>query len=197
MQLEEMKTLWGEMSIEIEKQKKLTDSLIIRMTQADYRNKINKILIPEAISALVSFAGILFILINFQKLNTWYLLVCGLIVVLILSLLPILSIKAVWKIRSINISDNNYKQSLMEYSKGKMQFVFIQKLSFYMGAILMLVILPVMGKLISRMDFFKETSLWLSYAIAFPFFYWFAKWVFSCYIKSTVDAENILKELKD
>jgi hypothetical protein len=197
MELEEMKALWGEMSIEIEKQKKLTDSLIIRMTQADYRNKINKILIPEAISALVSFAAILFILINFQKLNTWYLLVCGLIAVLILSLLPILSIKAIYKIRSINILNNNYKQSLMEYSKGKMQFVFIQKLSFYMGAILMLVILPVMGKLISRMDFFKETSLWLSYAIAFPFFYWFAKWVFNCYIKSTVDAENILKELKD
>lgn len=197
MELEEMKALWGEMSIEIEKQKKLTDSLIIRMTQADYRNKINKILIPEAISALVSFAGILFILINFQKLNTWYLLVCGLIAVLILSLLPILSIKAIYKIRSINILNNNYKQSLMEYSKGKMQFVFIQKLSFYMGAILMLVILPVMGKLISRMDFFKETTLWLSYAIAFPFFYWFAKWVFNCYIKSTVDAENILKELKN
>ena len=33
MELEEMKTLWGEMSMEIEKQKKLTDSLIIKMTQ--------------------------------------------------------------------------------------------------------------------------------------------------------------------
>src|SRR5450432_1999534 len=126
MELEEMKTLWGEMSIEIEKQKKLTDALIIKMTQADYRNKISKILIPEAIGALVCFAGVLYILINFQKLNTWYLSVCGVISVLILLLLPILSIKAIYNIRTINISGNNYKQSLLEYSKSKIQFVFVQ-----------------------------------------------------------------------
>ena len=197
MELEEMKTLWGEMSIELGKQKKLTDSLIIKMTQADYRNKISKILIPEAIGALVCFAGILFVLINFQKLNTWYLLICGIISVLILLLLPLLSLKAVCKIRSLNILDNNYKQSLLEYSKGKIQFVFVQKLSFYLGSILMLVILPVMGQLIGGMDFFTETRLWIWYTIGFPFFYWFAKWVFKSYTKLTDDAENILKELKD
>ena len=123
------------------------------MTRQNTGNKISKILIPEAIGALGCFAAILFILINFQKLNTWYLLVCGIISVLILFLLPLLSIKAICKIRSLNISDNNYKQSLLEYSKGKIQFVFVQKLSFYLGAILMLVILPVMGQLIGGMDF--------------------------------------------
>ena len=197
MELEEMKTLWGEMSIEIEKQKKLTDSLIIKMTQTKYRNKINKILISETIGALVCLTGILFILINFQKLNNMYLLVCGIISALILFLLPIISIKAIRSIRSINISDNNYKQSLLEYSKGRIQFVFVQKLSFYLGSILMLVILPVMGQLIGGMDFFTETKLWIWYAIGFPFFYLFAKWVFKSYNKLTADAENILKELKD
>ncbi|MDB5136406.1 MAG: hypothetical protein JWP37_3009 [Mucilaginibacter sp.] len=195
MELEKMKTLWEEMSIEIDKQKKLTDSLIIKMTQTNYRNKVNKILIPEAIGALVCFAGIMFIVINFQKLNTWYLLVCGIVAALILFILPILSIKAIRYMRSINISANNYKQSLLEYSKGKLQFVFVQKLSFYLGAILMLVVLPVMGRIIGGMDFFRETRIWYWYAIGFPFFYWFAKWVFKSYDKSTTDAENILKEL--
>src|SRR5450432_1125248 len=98
MQLEEMKSLWSEMSMELEKQKKLTGSLIVKMTQADYRNKINRILIPEAIGSLICFAEILFILIKFQKLDTWYLLVCGVISVLILFLMPVLSIKAIRKI---------------------------------------------------------------------------------------------------
>jgi hypothetical protein len=196
MELEEMKSLWGEMSMEIEKQKKLTDSLIIKMTQADYRNKISKILIPEAIASPVCFAAAVFIFINLQKLNNWYLLVCGISAVLILVLLPILSIKAICKIRSLNISDNNYKQSLLDYSKGKMQFVFVQKLSFYLGAILMLVILPVMGKFIGGKDFFIETRLWMWYAGGFPFFYIFSKWVFKSYIKITEDAESILKELE-
>jgi hypothetical protein len=196
MELEEMKALWSEMSVEIEKQKKLTDSLIIKMTKADYRNKINKILIPEAISAVVCFAAILFILINFQKLTLWYLLVCGIVSVLILFILPVLSIKAIRKIHSLNILDNTYKQSLLEYSKGKIQFVFVQKLSFYLGPILMLTILPVMGQLIGGKDFFKKIEVWYLYAIIFPFFYYFARWVFKSYNKITADAENILKELE-
>jgi ABC-type transport system involved in cytochrome bd biosynthesis fused ATPase/permease subunit len=195
MELEEMKTLWEEMSVEVEKQKKLTDSLIIKMTRADYRNQLNKIMLPEAIGALVCFAGTVFILINLQKLNTWYLLACGVISALILVLLPVLSIKAIRKMRSVNISDNSYKQSLLEYTNGKIQFVFVQKLSFCLGAILMIVILPLMGQLIGGKDFFVTTRLWYLYAIAFPFFYWFAKSVFKSYNKTSANAENILKEL--
>ena len=197
MEFEEMKSLWGEMSGKIEQQKKLTDSLIIKMTEVNYRHKLHKIMIPEAIGALVCFAGAFFIAISFQQLNNWYLVVCGVTSILILLLLPILSIKAIRKLRSSNILNNNYKQSLLEYSKGKIQFVFVQKLSFYLGAMLMLAILPVMGKLISEVDFFKAANVWYWYAIGFPFFLWFAKWVAKNYTKTTDDAENILKELQD
>lgn len=196
MELEEMKKLWGEMSSEIEKQKKLTDSLITQMIQGNYKNKINKILIPEAIGALVCFAAMLFILIYFQKLNTWYLLLCGIVSVIIIALLPFLSIRAIRKIRSINISANNYKESLMEYSQGKRHFVLSRKLSFYLGSILLLTILPVMGQLIGGVDFFTATRLWYWYVIGFPFYYWFATWVFKFYNKTASDAENILKELE-
>src|SRR6266404_2729043 len=99
--------------------------------------------------------------------------------------------------QSGHILDNDYKQSLLEYSKSKIQLVFVQKLSFCLGAVLMLAILPVMGQLIGGIDFFKETSLWLWYAIGFPFFYLFAKWVFKSYKKSIINAENILIELKE
>ena len=196
MELQDMKTLWEEMSLEIGKQKKLTDSLIIKMIKTDYRNKISKILIPEAIGSLVCFAQFLFILINFQKLNTWYLLVCGIVSELILLFLPIISIKAVRNIRAINISDNNYKQSLQEYSKGKIQFIFVQKISFYLGAILLVVALPVMGQLIGGKNLFIETKLWLWYPICAVFFYTLSKWVFKSYHKATSDAENILRELE-
>ncbi|HMH22193.1 MAG TPA: hypothetical protein VK563_10465 [Puia sp.] len=196
MELEEMKSLWGEMSVELEKQKKLTDSLIIRMTKTDYRNKLNKILIPEAISSLGCFAGVAFILIDFQKLNTWYLMACGITSVLILFLLPVLSIKAIRNLRSVNISENNIRQSLLEYAQGRVQFVFVQKLSFYLGCILMLVILPVMGLLIAGKDLFTATRLWLWYAVSFPFFYGVSRWVLKCYIRTATDAENMLKELE-
>lgn len=155
-----------------------------------------KIFIPELIGALTCFAVVLYILISFQKLDIWYLMACGVVSVFILVLLPILSFKAIHKIRSVNILNNNYKQSLLEYSKGKRQFVFIQKLSFYLGAVLLLTVLPVMGRLIGGKDFFVETHLWLWYAIGYLFFYGFSKWVFSKYNKAAAEAEEILKELE-
>ena len=39
MELEEMKVLWQEMSQQVEKQKSLTDKLIIEMTQQKYAQK--------------------------------------------------------------------------------------------------------------------------------------------------------------
>ncbi len=72
----------------------------------------------------------------------------------------------------------------------KMQFVFVRKLSFYLGAILLLVTLPVMGKLIGGKDLFVTTHIWMYYVIAYPFFYAFSKWVFKKYTKSTNDAEK-------
>ncbi len=197
MQLEEMQTLWGEMSVAVEKQKKLTDSLILKMIRADYRNKLNKILIPEAISTLVALVAVLYILLNLQKLTTWYLLGCGIITVIILIVLPILSIRAIYKMKAVNILGNGLKHSLQQYSKQKIRWVSVQKISFYLGAILMLVTLPAVCQIISGVDVFTKTKLWLGYAIAFPFYYAFAKWVLKYYTKTTADAEAILKELED
>ena len=196
MEFEEMKSLWGELSGKIEQQKKITDSLIIKMTKSDYKNKMTKVFIPELIGTLICFAAAFYILLNVQKLDRWYLIVCGIVSVLILFLLPVLSFKAIHKIRSVNILGNNYRQSLLEYSKGKQQFIFIQKLSFYLGAALLLTILPVMGRIIGGKDLFIETHLWLWYAVGYPFFYGFSKWVFRKYAKATAEAEEILKELK-
>ena len=197
MELEEMKNLWQEMSAEVEKQKKLTDSLIIKMTQMHYKNKLNKILIPEAAGTLIAFAAAIFILTNIEKLNTPLLLGCGIISVLVLVLMPILSINSVLRMKYLNVSANNYKESLLEYSEAKMRFVSIQKLSFVFGSILMVTILPVMCQLVGKPYALKTNEIWYSYVIAFPFFFWFARWVFKCYVKSAVGAENILKELAD
>jgi cobalamin synthase len=197
MELEEMKTLWEEMSIKLEKQKKMTDTLIIKMTKENYRNKISKILIPEMIGSLGCAAQIVFTLINFQDLNTWYLSVCGIIALVVLLLMPLLSLQSVRALRSVNISQNDYKQSLLHYSKSKKQFVLVQKINFYLGCILMIVILPVMGQLVGGKDLFKVTQLWWIYAIGFIFFYAFARWVYKCYVTTASDAEDILKELED
>jgi hypothetical protein len=197
MELEEMKSLWGEMSLEMEKQKKLTGTLILKMIRLNYRNKINKILIPETIGALACLAAILYIAAGMHNLNTWYLQACGIISVFLLCLLPMISIRAIQRVRSVHVSENNYAQSLAEYAKAKIKFLYVQRLSLYLCALLLVVILPVMGALAGGKDLFMTKSLWFSYALMFPSFYAFSRWVFKSYAKTTDEAENILKELEE
>ena len=196
MELEEMKILWDEMSIEVTKQKKLTHSLIIQMTAVNYKSRLDKIFIPEAISSVLCVAIDLFIVINFQKLGGWYLQLCAVATIFILSALSFLSLRAIKKMRAIDIAGNNYRQTLEAWSKGKLQFMFVQKLSFYLTAVLILVTLPVMSKLVAAVDMFKTSKLWLWYAVIFSFYIIAAQWVYKYYSKTTVRMESLLKELE-
>ncbi len=197
MELEEMKSLWEDMSLEMENQKKLTDSMIVKMTESRYHNKINRIVLPEGFGSFVCYVLVFVVIVSFHKLDNWYLRTSGIVTVLILGIMPILSFRALRSLRSVNILTNNYKESLLQHSKGKIRFVQLQKLNFYLGALLFVVVLPVMVKLFGGSDLFKTTYLIYWYAAGFPFFYWFTKWVFNYYTKTVSRAENILKELQD
>lgn len=196
MELEEMKTLWGEMSVEIERQKKLTDSLIIKMIHMNYKTKLQKIVIPETIGSLICLASVAYLLFNLQMLDTWYLIVCGVVSMVLLAVIPLLSLRAIWNFRSVNISGNNYKETLTEYAKARTGFIFVQKMSYYLAALLLVFSLPVLVRVMGRKDPFMDSKLWISYAVMFLFFSFFARWIFKCYVKATNDAGDILKELE-
>lgn len=196
MDLEEMKNTWGEMSTEIDKQKKLTDKLIIMMTKEKYNKTLRRISIPETIGTVICYITVLLVLFNFEKLDTWYLQLSGVISLAILIVLPILSLRSIKTMNRIDISKNNIKQTLTDFNKGKQQFKNIQKLGFYMSFIILIVSLPVAGKLMGNKDLFLEDKIWMWYI---PFgiigLYLFAKWVFKYYMNSTSKAEKILNDL--
>jgi hypothetical protein len=196
MELEQMKIRWKEMSLQLEKQKKLTDTLVVKMMRKDYESKINKILIPELAGDLVCVAGLLYLLLNLERLDTWYLLACGIISAMILVALPLLSLDSIRGLKSVNIAENNCKQTLEQYSRRKIRFVFVQKMSFYLGAILLVTFLPAMGRLMGKKDPFVATRLWMLYALLFPFFLFFSRWVFRSYMKAIRAAESIIKDLE-
>lgn len=201
MELEEMKTLWGTMSEDIEKQKILTDKLIIQMTQQQYNNRLRKISTPEIVGTFICFAAALFILINFYKLETLLQLVSGIITITFLLIGPIISLRFISRMKKIDISKNNYKQTIIEYSKSKKQFISSQKISFYFSPLLMLIILPVASKITNNKDFIleiqKSPEIIFSILFAFLFLFFFSKWVFKHYNKNINAAGNILKDLEN
>ena len=196
MELDELRNEWQEMSIEIDKQKLLTDKLIIDMTQEKYNNKLKSISIPETIGTVVCFAAAIYIFINFDKLDTWYMQLSGLFTALFCIVLPIFSLRSIFGMQKLNISTSNYKQSLERFAKNKKQFVWIQKVSFYLSFVLVIVSLPVTAKLMNGKDLFLELKVWLWYVpFGFAFLYFFSKWVFRHYKRTTDSAEDLLKEL--
>lgn len=200
MELEEMKTLWQEMSQQVEQQKKLTDALIMDMTQQKYTQKFSKITAYETIGAFICFITAILILVNFNKLDTWYLAACGIFTLSYLLTLPILVLRSLKTIRSINISSASYKESIVGFAKAKKQLLLIQKLGLYVNFILFLAIIPVASKLIGDKDIFMTGgSLWkysfiIIVAIAMIFV---SRWGYGCYKNITNSAENILKEIED
>ena len=126
MELEEMRNEWKEMSKELEKQQLLTDKLIIDMTQEKYNNKLKSISIPETMGAVICVLGAIYISINFNKLDTWYLVVCGVFAVVYLILLPLKSIGSIRKMQQVTIADKTIEQTLMDFVKSKKQFWLIQ-----------------------------------------------------------------------
>ncbi len=197
MELEEMKTLWTEMSSERERQKKLTDKMILHMIQNNYQRKIKKIWVPEILGAMVCFGAALFLVLNMQKLDSSWLFASGIISGIILFLLPVLSLRSVYRMQSVNISRINYKESLEEFTGRKKEFVFTQKTGWLLAALLLVLILPVMVKLISGKNPFTGSGVWIWYPVGFIFFYFFSRHVFRIYMKATANAESVLKELEN
>lgn len=198
MELEEMQTVWSQMSDQLEKQKKLTDKIILDMTQEKYKNKFNKMSTYESLGALVLFVAALLILINFNKLDTWYLLTCGIIVLAYIVTIPTMVLRSLHSMKRLNIATNNYKETLIEFTKKKSHLLFVQRLGISLNFVIMIAFLPVASKLMSGKDIFIESNIlyWYVPVMAIVLFF-FSRWGYKCYKNITASAENLLLELED
>tara|TARA_R110002073_G_scaffold72537_1_gene177234 strand:+ start:211886 stop:212551 length:666 start_codon:yes stop_codon:yes gene_type:complete len=199
MNLEEMQTVWSEMSDQLENQKKLTNKLIMEMTREKYRTKIDKIFNYEFIGAIICFIAAIFLIVNFQKLDTWHLMACGIFVISYLFIIPLLVLNSIKKMRRINLLKNSYKQTLIAYVKSRNHFLFMQRLGIFSNFLLLLVSLPVIVKFSDNVDILSTQSTnWYWYLlILILFLILFSRWGYKGYKSMTTSAENILRELED
>jgi hypothetical protein len=198
MELEEMKGLWENMSEELDRQKLLTDKMVVEMTQQKYRDKLSQISLPETVGTIICFAMAGYALINFGKLDTWYLMLCGVLSISFCIILPILSMRSIRKLKKIDLRKSSYRDSLVEYAKEKDRFVKVQKVSYYLGFIFSLAVLPVAGKLMKDKDLLMDSKLWIWYIpLALVFHFLFSKWVWKHYSSITKKAHSLLEDLRE
>jgi hypothetical protein len=197
MDLEEIQTIWSEMSDQLEQQKKLTNEIIMKMTQDRYSNKFDKITFYETIGAIICFLAAIYFLVNIHKLDTWYLLACGIFTIAFLIILPVITLGLLGKIKRMNIVKNSFKETIVGYTKAKNQLLLMQRVGIYLSFVLMFTCLPLFSKIMKNKDLFLQSKIWLIYLpIMAIFFFFFARWGYKCYKNITNSAENILKELE-
>jgi len=199
MELEEMQTVWSQMSGQLEQQKKLTEKIIIDMTQQKFKNRFSTLSFYESIGAGVCFVAVVFILLNLEKMNTWYLMTASILSILSLLILPIFSLRFLFGMKNLNLTTNSYKDTLIQFIKKKKQMLLVQRLSAVFSVILMWLITPVFSMAFNNKDFFQQehsTGLLIFYAVVTIGVLFFARWGFRCYKRITARAEADLKELE-
>lgn len=197
MDLEEIQKVWSDMTDQLEKQKKLNTELIMKMTQHRFKSKFDRIKVYETIGAVICFIMAIFILFNLNKLDTWYLLSCGLFTVAFLLVLPVITLGLLGKIQRMDIVNNSYKETIVGYTKTKNQLLLMQRVGIYLSFVLMFTCLPVFSKILKNKDLFINSQTWLVYIpVMVIFLVLFTRWGYKCYKNITNSAENILKELE-
>lgn len=199
MELEELQSAWIQMSQELEKQKELTNEIIMDMTKEKYRNKFKAVTTYETFGALICFCLAILFIIKFRQLDTWYLRVCGFLTLSYLIIQPILILNALKKIKTLDIINGLYKDNLSKYIKAKNQLLRLQQIGIGVGLLGLIFILPVFAKIMTNKDIFKlgltiEQIVFLS--ITFIVTCIFCVWGYRAYLKLTSSAQELLKDLE-
>lgn len=198
MDLEELQLAWTQMSEQLENQKKLTDKIILQMTQDKYKNKFNKITIFESFGAILCFVAALYVIVNFYKLDTWYLIACGIFTLLFYLVMPVLVLRSLFKIKHMNIISTTYSETLIRYTKEKNRLLLLQKIGIVASLVMVFTVAVVFAKIVSDKDFFLvERSLgnYVAIVLSIVLIFFVARWGYNGYKKVTQSAEDILKQL--
>lgn len=197
MELEDLQSVWSEMSEQLEKQKKLTHKIIMEMTQQKYSNKFQKFMQYEGMGTVICFGMAMVLLFNFGKLDTWYFVLLGILALAFLVGLPIMVLRSIHRIKSVNIIEGSYKDTLINYARARKKLLFIQRLSIYLGFVFIFISLPLAGKLIRNEDLFLDSLTWLWYVpVMATFLYFFSRWAYKSYLRATEKAEALIRDLE-
>ncbi len=169
------------------------------MTQEKYKNKFKTVTTYETIGAFVCFSIAILFIMNFGKLDTWYLKACGILSLSYLIVLPILVLKALISIKTLDISKNSYKANLSHYVKAKNKLLRLQKIGMGVGLLSMFFIVPVFSKISSNKNVFDiglKTEQVILLTITVLVTIVFCVWAYKGYKRLTLSAQELIKDLE-
>lgn len=158
MELEDMKSTWFEMSQQLEKQKKMTNDIILKMTKENSKSRLNTLINFEILGMLISAVLMIYILTNFEQLDNWLSITGGLGTSIILLTGFMMSAMFIKRAKKIDILKKGYKQTLLDVtSLRKIQYI-NNWVSASLGILLPFFLLPTFATLYFKKDLLSDLA---------------------------------------
>lgn len=197
MELDDLKNDWVSATNQVNKQNTLSPKIITDMTKNKYYSKIKRIKYPELIGGFVCILGLLFIVVNFNKLDTLFLQSIGVLAILILMIMPILSFLSLTKLNSPEKLDRPYVEIIKQFAIQKLQFLKYQKINAFLSYLLLVTIIIILPKFFYGKDITFYKTFWtFAFSIGYIFLIFFSRWVKKFYSNSLRQAEELLDEIQ-
>ncbi len=193
MELDDLKNTWNSSNINTEQY--CTSEIIDQMTQKKFKSKIKKITYPEIMGSAVCLATVVYIGINFYKLDTAFLQGTG---VLSMAILVTLSILSSLSLRQLNAGDLNrpYTEALKQFATRKLKFYKLQKINIALSYLLLVTVVILLAKFFTGNDITRSKYFWtFSFCIGYIFLLFFSKFVTRFYKNTLSKTEALLQEL--
>lgn len=195
MELDDLKNDWEEVTNQPSKKKLLTSKFIMQITQKKYASKINKIKYPELIGGIICVFGLSFIGINYNKLDTLFLQLVGVLAILLLIIMPIFSYLSLRRFNSKINFEKSYIETIKQFASQKLRFLKYQKINALMNYLLLVCTIILIPKFFYHKDLTFDKAFWIfAFTIGYIFLMFFSKWVNKFYNSSLRQAEELLKE---
>jgi len=197
MELEEMKKLWDDMNQKPLRQTGFLHHNISDMTQLKYNEKANQFKVGEILGLLVAYTLAGIILYKFNILDTWYLSICGIFVVMYLLVMPLYTITGIKRMKEIDLAKSSYKEVMEHFYFVKNRLRKAEKISLMASPFLFIAAIVVLTKMAIDIDFFTlpfQLPILLLIVLSFIGAILFNIWAFKKRGKQLQSVKQLLEE---
>lgn len=196
MELEEMKSIWGELSGKVENQEKIKKEELMKMTRVRYKKKIGKIALAEVLGSVICFAFAIYWIVKFPDLENPVNQVMMIFNILLVIILPVFSLKSIWQLNQLDLGISHPSEVVNKFIRDEKRFWIVQKAGLFLSCILLITILPPLAELGGNPSVMTEPWFWWAYVLfGFLFFVFFTRMVIGHYKGTLKKSEDILREL--
>lgn len=194
MELEEMKSLWEDLSGKVENQEKIKKEELMKMTKKNYQNRLFSIYFPEILGSVVCFGYAGYFIFQIGKLELPINQVLAVFNTVMMITLPTISLWTLARLNSLKITDESPSLLVEKFKKEKTFFWKFQQFNLMLSGLFVVSILPPLAELLGKKDLILEPIFWMVYVpLGLLSVYIFGRITIRKYYKSLQEAQQLIE----